>query len=360
MNEQRKKGESRGPYFAATNSGKGFVSFFDSVFEKPTVRKRYIIKGGPGTGKSSFMRQVADYAINHGSRVEHYRCSSDPDSLDGILIDGQIALLDGTAPHSEDTKLPGTRDEILNLGAFWDGEALEASYDRIRLLDGKKREAYRKAYRFLSACMEVEEVNRSLLSTCIREEKMRRAVHRLCDGLPKGTEYSVETCLTDSIGMKGAVHFDSLEREATTLYQIEESFGSASFYLAFLAEEAKRKQCNIRVSYDPICPDRLRALLFCDFGICFVARESGNVSEKGERVNMKRFLDMNAFSHVRHELRANRKLKEALLASATDALQEAGDYHFALEQIYVSCMDFDAEAKYLTAFCEHTLQKQLS
>ena len=74
-------------FFAAANSRDGFVSFYGSIFGSENIKKRYLIKGGPGTGKSTFIRRVAGRAEAEGYSVEYYRCSSDPDSLDGALID---------------------------------------------------------------------------------------------------------------------------------------------------------------------------------------------------------------------------------------------------------------------------------
>ena len=43
-------------YFAAVNSSRGFISFFDNIF---AGRDRlYIIKGGPGTGKSTLCERL--------------------------------------------------------------------------------------------------------------------------------------------------------------------------------------------------------------------------------------------------------------------------------------------------------------
>ena len=71
-------------YFAALNGGKGFVSFFDDIFSP--LDRVYIIKGGPGTGKSKLMRDIAAEAVNKAYTVEYFCCSADPDSLDGIII----------------------------------------------------------------------------------------------------------------------------------------------------------------------------------------------------------------------------------------------------------------------------------
>ena len=69
--------------FAASNSARGFKSYYDQVFDRKKLERVYIIKGGPGTGKSSFMKRVALWAQKKGMDVEYYYCSSDTNSLDG-------------------------------------------------------------------------------------------------------------------------------------------------------------------------------------------------------------------------------------------------------------------------------------
>ena len=138
--------EGQKRYFAAANTGKGFESFFEEIFFSPKIERRYIIKGGPGTGKSSFMRRIGLAASMRGHVVEYYYCSSDTHSLDGAVIDGHIAVFDGTAPHSYETVSPGVRDEIINLGDFWDGEMLSGYADKTDRLAAKKKRAYSNAY----------------------------------------------------------------------------------------------------------------------------------------------------------------------------------------------------------------------
>ena len=118
-------------YFAAVNSGAGFVSLFDEIFYAPSILRRYIIKGGPGTGKSSLMRTIATKAENMGKRVEYYFCSSDTTSLDGIVIDGRIAFLDGTSPHIVEPAFPGVVENIVNTGDFWRRDKLRENADEI-------------------------------------------------------------------------------------------------------------------------------------------------------------------------------------------------------------------------------------
>ena len=88
-------------YFLGANTPTGFRSLYDQFIDPETDRALYIIKGGPGCGKSTFMKQIARCILNAGHSVECIRCSGDPDSLDGILIpELKIAYVDGTAPHA--------------------------------------------------------------------------------------------------------------------------------------------------------------------------------------------------------------------------------------------------------------------
>lgn len=339
------------PLFAAANSGRGFVSFYDAVFDRKEILRRYIVKGGPGTGKSSFMRELAAYAEEQGMSVEYYRCSSDPDSLDGIVIDRRIAVMDGTAPHCVEPRTAGARDEIVNLGEFWDADRLAQHYNEIVCYSTLKSNAYEKSYRFLSAALEVSEINRSLIEPFVLEEKLKGAVERQLRSIPKGDGFDVRVGLIDSIGMKGSVRFDTYEAQAERVLVIDDCYGIAPRYLSHLIEGARKKECAIRVSYHPLEPTVPDAVLFEESGVCFVIGEPCEGKVDG-RINMKRFISSERLGEIKCEYRLNRRLYEALIESAKDALREAGRYHFELEKIYVSCMDFVSQKKFLRSFCQ--------
>lgn len=85
--------------FPGGNTSKGFFSFYDHIIPTDS-RKIFSIKGGPGVGKSSMMKAVAHRFIEQGLDVEMHYCSSDNNSLDGVVIEkANIALIDGTAPQ---------------------------------------------------------------------------------------------------------------------------------------------------------------------------------------------------------------------------------------------------------------------
>ena len=142
--------------FAAANTQNGFVSFFDKTFCRKGVSRIYILKGGPGSGKSTIMKKFAHEAIKKGYTPIYYHCSSDPDSLDGVTIkETGISVLDGTSPHAFEPVYPGIRDFYVNLSEAWDIEKLNKNAEKIKSLVDCKTSCYKTAYKFLeaSACI---------------------------------------------------------------------------------------------------------------------------------------------------------------------------------------------------------------
>ena len=88
-------------YFLGANSRYGFYSLYDRFINPAAGDFLWVIKGGPGCGKSSFMRKIGAAAEEAGLPVEYIHCSGDPDSLDGVVLpELRCAVADGTSPHA--------------------------------------------------------------------------------------------------------------------------------------------------------------------------------------------------------------------------------------------------------------------
>ncbi len=136
-------------YFLGANTGRGFVSLYDQ-FAKPGDFL-WVIKGGPGCGKSSFMRRIGMAAEAAGHEVDYVLCSGDPDSVDGLYIkDMHLAYVDGTTPHAQEPTHPGADGNYLNLGAHLDSAALRPKLNRLSELTAAYRAKYAQAYAALA------------------------------------------------------------------------------------------------------------------------------------------------------------------------------------------------------------------
>ncbi len=86
--------------FPGGNTPQGFFSYYQYILGQEEATRIFVIKGGPGVGKSTFMKKIGFAMLENGYDVEFMHCSSDNNSLDGVVIPSVgVALLDGTAPH---------------------------------------------------------------------------------------------------------------------------------------------------------------------------------------------------------------------------------------------------------------------
>jgi ABC-type cobalamin/Fe3+-siderophores transport system ATPase subunit len=118
-------------FFAGANTDAGFRSSYAAIAAEESLERLYIIKGSAGCGKSTLMKKIAREAECEGHSVRYYLCGSDAESLDSVVIDGRIAVLDGTPPHSVDMIFPGAKSELVDLSRFLDTAALEREREAI-------------------------------------------------------------------------------------------------------------------------------------------------------------------------------------------------------------------------------------
>ena len=144
------KGKMR-KLFPGANTSNGFYSYFDYIIPKD-VNRIFCLKGGPGVGKSSLMKKVAKEFVERGYDVEVFPCSSDPASLDAVVIKKlKVVLLDATAPHIVDPKIPGAIDEVVNFGDFWTVDNLENNKVEILQCNKEISGCFQRAFKYLKA-----------------------------------------------------------------------------------------------------------------------------------------------------------------------------------------------------------------
>ena len=102
-------------FFLGANTAGGFFSLYDGFCRGAGDYLR-IVKGGPGTGKSGFMRALGREAARRGFDVELIRCSGDPGSLDGLYIPALgLGWVDGTAPHVAEPRVFGADGDYADI-----------------------------------------------------------------------------------------------------------------------------------------------------------------------------------------------------------------------------------------------------
>ena len=338
--------ENHPRYFAAQNTTKGFYSYFTEIFDPDRLSRIFIIKGGPGTGKSGIMRSVAALAEEAGEKVERYYCSSDPNSLDGIILpESGSAILDGTSPHTRDPIYPGAVDRIINTGAYWDISALMKHKSEILSLIREGKRQYKRAYGFLNAAGEILLEMQRIASKNLNVEKIDEQIRRLGNKIFQNKEEGLQTIRAIStFNSSGLSRQPGSINSSKKVWLIRDAYNIAPIFLEKLSQYAQsEKQSFI---YCPSClyPDKPDALFFPHSGAAFIP-ECDEYTDliKGKEIhilNMHRFISEGEIRSNRQKMKFGKRCVDSLFIGATEAFSEAADTHAKLEKIYTSAMDF--------------------
>ena len=328
-------------YFAAANSFNGFISFFDQIFNSELYERIYVLKGGPGTGKSSFMKRVSSELSKEGCDVEEIYCSSDPQSLDGVIAkskENKIAVLDGTAPHERDAIIPGAIDEIINLGDGWDCRWLIAKKDKILSLIKEKSNAYKSAYSYLKIAGTAEEYITSIYNKVFDEIETKNKAEKILSSILPQSKQNILPRLTSSFGKYGHYKINDIN------YKINENisiYGDEFASLLFL-KKLQNFACSKGLSYVelkyPLNPSFSEGLCFDNLQIVIYKGDIGEINSKDYLKDDKMYLE---------RTRVAKETRKFALFEAERWFSVAAEIHFELENLYGQAMDFDKNNKIL-------------
>ena len=162
-------------FYLGANAPTGFYSLYDQLIDPAEAAGIYILKGGPGCGKSTLMRRVAAKAEKQGLQVEYIPCSGDPESLDAVIFpEKKMAIVDGTNPHVVEPKYPGVVEQYVNMGLCYDRTGLgDVRAEIMAAMKGYKA-CYARAYRCLDAAAEIASDMRAIVATPAVEAKIAK------------------------------------------------------------------------------------------------------------------------------------------------------------------------------------------
>ncbi|MGN1033074.1 MAG: PRK06851 family protein [Intestinibacter sp.] len=335
--------------FPGGNTSNGFYSFFDYIIPKD-VNRIFCLKGGPGVGKSSFMKKVAREFVKMGYDVEIHYCSSDPKSLDGVVIKGlDVVLLDATAPHVVDPKLPGAVDEIINFGEFWDTEELERNKSEIELCNDNISDCFQRAFKFLKSAEPIYLDIESKNSKCMDWSKVNKITDDFMDKLFDSVEFcgGVPKCrhlFGSAITPAGYLDYsDSLFEGVENIYCLSGDIGvGKSEFLRNVYERALKKGLNVEVYHFPLIVDKLQAVYIPRLN---VAVTTSSLFKDKKLIDLNNFIDEEKLNKYKDDIKMDKEIVDYLMNNAIANLKRAKFNHDIIEEYYVPTMDFDKVEK---------------
>lgn len=329
-------------FFASANTEKGFVSYFGEIFS--VLDRVFILKGGPGTGKSHFIRGVADRAEKEGCDVEYFYCSSDPLSLDGIIIkDLRAAVIDGTAPHTYDPVYPGIRDTIINLGDNWSREILLENKKNITDIINKKEQIYGNIYNYLSAAGRIESEMSLCNKRAVKYDKLISAVARIGKGWKEGKGFVKERRLIEGMTQTGHIVYDTFHCMAENRYEIRDRYGVGTVFIEEIMKIAEQKKLKCVYSSGVVDLNSFRGIYLPEVSCSFVIGD--NVVSDKKQINMERFVDLDYIKQNKQKNRFAKRCLSSLYEGVQKGFDEIYELHSRLEGCYIQAMDFSKNAE---------------
>lgn len=335
-------------YFLGANSPSGFYSLYHQLSEPEKFKSVYIIKGGPGSGKSTLMRRVGRHAQAAGFETEEILCSGDPGSLDGLIIpELKVALVDGTAPHVVEPKCPGVVERYIDLSGFYDRAGLQPIKGDIMEAFAEYQGHYKRAYRCLGAAGELRQNVTELLDTeAVRQKLIKRAAGIIGRELKKagpGKGGAAQRFLSAVTCQGPLVLWDTVTAQANRIYELADGSGLGHHLLSAVLSAALAAGHDAVACPDPMAPSRLAHVIFPGLSLAFVTStpEQPWPHRAYRRLRVDAMVDGEVYRTNKPRLRFTKRVATALMDDGMEGLAQAKEAHDRLEGLYHPYVDFE-------------------
>ena len=338
-------------FFFGANNKSSYCSLYSHIYNPYEKGNHIILKGGPGTGKSTIMRKVAQSLEKKGLYVERGYCSADPNSLDVVIApEINFSILDGTAPHTFDPVLPGINEHIVDLSVAWDKDYLRLHREEIGELTNRNKELHKKVAEFLKAASSIELQSVRLCGKYLNAQKLDRYVLRLCSMLipsrkssKRGKEHKRFLSAVTPDGI--VVEYDTVVALSEKIVTIKDEYSLASSYIvSAVSEYALSMGYDVYKCFCPLFPDDKAEHLFIpELKVCIFTENTYHFSidDCSSKVHATRFFDNDGIKESREKLKFYKKAKKELIDEAVRKLSIALDIHDRLEEYYIKATDFN-------------------
>ena len=339
-------------WFLGANSRGGFASLY-SGFCAGEGDYLHVIKGGPGSGKSGFMRAIGAAAERRGLEVEYIVCSGDPDSLDGVYLPAlRQGWVDGTAPHVTEPRRFGADGDYVDLFQFVGTPLPSEERGRLLQLSREHKRCCSQAYAYLAAAASLDEGCRPAVPAQLLESVRERGSQLIYRHGGKGGENHVSRRYLSANSCQGRLRLcETVTALCPMAYCLDNALGLAPLALEAAEKAAAERGLDRIVCPDPLDPSRLEALLLPKSGLALLAGDWVLPASRHVRLDVMAADALSA--EARAERRRGLRARDAATGEALAKLEAAKALHDELERIYRPHVDFIA----LTAFTEETVAR---
>lgn len=333
-------------YFPGGNTGEGFFSYYDYVIGNDANRI-FLVKGGPGTGKSSLMKNIGKEFYNKGFDIEYHHCSSDNNSIDGVVIPKlKVAIIDATAPHTIPAKNPGAVDEIVNMGEFWDVTKMETSKNEIISLTAGVGISFKRVYKYLKAAKLVLEDTIKLNTSFMDFGKINLETNEFISEIFMGNTYADK--LGDERHLFGSAYTpaglvsytESVLSTATKIHSITGDIGTGkTTLLKKIYKSAVERGLDVEVLHTPLMPEKIETIFIKDIKVGITIDEK--FIDKNKTLNLNKYRNEKKYNSYKELIEEDKKISDDLIQKGVENIKRSKALHDELEKFYVNNIDFE-------------------
>ncbi len=340
MNHEKNDAE----FFLGAVGPRGFSGFFDQLRTNEGCTP-YLLKTGPGCGKSTLMKRLAQKS---SEPVQLIHCSSDPKSLDGVIFaHPAAAVLDATAPHVIEPVCPMVTEQVVSLYDSLDPAVLGLHSQEIQAVNRRCKQLHAQAAAYIKTACCLLSDNRNTVLPALNQAKARTYARRLAlHWFPKNTTPGKEQLrYLSAITPDGPVLFENtISALADHVLAFHDEYGTCSrFLMRELRRLALESGQQVITCPCPLSDREPEHLIFPQLRLAFVTSNRWHTfqAESQQNIHCTRFEDAAWLKSRRQRLRFGEKAARDLLAQASLAQNEARRCHDELEGLYRLAVDFE-------------------
>ncbi|MCD5322862.1 MULTISPECIES: PRK06851 family protein [Pontibacillus] len=336
-------------YYASGHTAEGYYRLTDSVLKE--ISNCYVLTGGPGTGKSTFIQSVAEELKNSDHHLEYLHAPSEPGSLDGLIIrNHNVALVDEQL--IKDTDIEHMKEKhFIHLSEGLDPERLSENKKTIIALTKQIQQLTEQAYQTFHASLRAHDDLEDIYISSMNFNEANLLTNELIE-LFYGKEDvfkapKIEHRFLGAATPEGAKDFiQQLTQNVQKRYFIKGRAGSGkSTMLKKIATAGEQKGYDVEIYHCGFDPNSLDMIILRELGIAIfdstAPHEYFPDRETDEIIDVyKRCITEGTDETFTDEIAEATKRYKDKMTEAISTLKDAKHARDELKAIYSKAMDY--------------------
>ncbi|HHW60394.1 MAG TPA: hypothetical protein GX404_00640 [Syntrophomonadaceae bacterium] len=320
----------------------GFHTFIPGLLQG--LKRVYILKGAPGSGKSFFIRFIGEHLSEQGYDVEFWMSALDAVSPDGVYIPQlDTAVVNGSLPLPIDPRYPGVRDVLINLEEFWNEQKIDGQQAKVIELVDQMESCLHQVTAQLQEAVAVYEVAKNIYTPCVDKKKLQDLIGELADQILQNgaveRHYFARAFTADGL----VNYMNEVSAECKRRYIFKGPPGSGKgFVIEALAQQARNKGHHLEYYHCGLQPEKIDMLIIRDLQVALIKAGEMDLLLRPWDVVVDLGSFLNAYDTEELRIRHSEEIRryEVSLWNAQQEMEKLNDASRRMQKIFTSATDF--------------------